>query len=198
MPKLLLGTDWQERGADEEVVVTRSGYRFIEKDQPHFVTSTVVQWLPLFSNPEIVEILFGSLRFLERERALALYAYVIMENHMHMIASSDDLSKTMKEFKSFTATSIVEYLESRGSHSLLKMLEGAKLPHKVESKHQVWQEGSHPEMITSLEMMTQKIEYIHNNPVKRGYVDNPLHWRYSSARNYEGENGLIDVKTDWV
>jgi hypothetical protein len=46
-------------------------------------------------------------------------------------------------------------------------------------------------------MLLQKIEYIHNNPVRRGYVDEPKHWRYSSARNYEGKEGLLDVKTDW-
>jgi putative transposase len=47
------------------------------------------------------------------------------------------------------------------------------------------------------EMMTQKLEYIHYNPVKRGYVDVPTDWRYSSARNYAGRDGLIEVCTDW-
>jgi hypothetical protein len=61
----------------------------------------------------------------------------------------------------------------------------------------VWQEGFHPEQIESVEMMHQKIDYIHNNPVKPGYVDEPVHWRYSSARNYEGPAGLIEVKTIW-
>ncbi|HEV7999545.1 MAG TPA: hypothetical protein VGP63_06685 [Planctomycetaceae bacterium] len=46
-------------------------------------------------------------------------------------------------------------------------------------------------------MMWQKLEYIHNNPVARGYVDDPLHWRYSSARNYAGLPGLIEVVKDW-
>ncbi len=46
-------------------------------------------------------------------------------------------------------------------------------------------------------MMRQKIEYVHNNPVKRGYVDEAEHWRYSSARDYAGVKGLIDVKTNW-
>ena len=45
--------------------------------------------------------------------------------------------------------------------------------------------------------MRQKLEYMHNNPVKRGYVDEAVHWRYSSARNYAGLRGLIDVGTDW-
>ena len=31
------------------------------------------------------------------------------------------------------------------------------------------------------------------NPVKRGYVDEPAHWRYSSARNYQGQAGLIPI-----
>ena len=177
--------------------MTRSSYKFIDKDQAYFLTSTVVEWLPLFRNPQIVEIIFESLRFLQRERSLILYAYVIMENHMHMVASCEEMGKTMKEFKSYTATRIVDYMENHGSRDMLNMLQRAKLPYKTGSKHQVWQEGSHPEQISSEEMLRQKIEYIHNNPVKRGYVDEPTHWRYSSARNYEEEKGLIDVKTDW-
>jgi hypothetical protein len=47
------------------------------------------------------------------------------------------------------------------------------------------------------EMMRQKIDYIHNNPVKRGYVDEAAHWRYSSARNYQGREGVLDVCRVW-
>ena len=61
-----------------------------------------------------------------------------------------------------------------------------------------WQEGSMPKRIGSREMMVQELDYMHNNPVKRGYVDDPLHWRYSSARNYSGQQGLVDVVTDWM
>jgi len=46
-------------------------------------------------------------------------------------------------------------------------------------------------------MMLQKLEYIHNNPVARGYVDDPVHWRYSSARNYARQEGLIELVTQW-
>jgi hypothetical protein len=46
-------------------------------------------------------------------------------------------------------------------------------------------------------MMWQKLEYTHNNPLRRGYVDDMLHWRYSSARNYAGQAGLLPVRTDW-
>jgi hypothetical protein len=79
----------------------------------------------------------------------------------------------------------------------LRQLARAKLRHKVDREYQLWQEGSHPEQISDDEMMIQKLEYTHYNPVKRGYVDDPLHWRYSSARNYADLPSLIDVTTTW-
>jgi len=69
----------------------------------------------------------------------------------------------------------------------------AKSGHKGESRHQVWQEGFHPQAITSEEMLRQKLEYIHFNPVKIGLVDCPADWRYSSARNYSGNGGLLEI-----
>jgi hypothetical protein len=59
--------------------------------------------------------------------------------------------------------------------------------------YQFWQEGSHPQLIQNETVMIQKIEYIHNNPVVRDYVDKPADWRYSSARNYLGLDGLLDI-----
>jgi hypothetical protein len=69
--------------------------------------------------------------------------------------------------------------------------------HKTESTYQVWKEGNHPQLIESEEVMRQKLDYIHQNPVKRGYVDLPEHWRYSSARDYAGQKGLIEVVRAW-
>ncbi|MBM4067104.1 MAG: transposase, partial [Planctomycetes bacterium] len=56
--------------------------------------------------------------------------------------------------------------------------------YETESDYQVWQEGIHPQLILNEEMLMQKIEYIHYNPVRHGLVDAPEHWRYSSSRNY--------------
>lgn len=67
----------------------------------------------------------------------------------------------------------------------------------MDQQFQVWQEGSHPQEIKDDEMMRQKLEYVHINPLKREYVDEAVHWRYSSARNYEGLQGLIPVQTRW-
>ena len=62
---------------------------------------------------------------------------------------------------------------------LLRQLRALKLRHKTRSEYQEWQEGSHPKQIANDEMMRQKLEYMHNNPVKRGYVDEAVQWRYS-------------------
>jgi REP element-mobilizing transposase RayT len=120
-----------------------------------------------------------------------------MENHLHFIAASKELRKELGDFKSFTARKIIDLLEERKSAGPLELLERYKLNHKKDRQYQLWQEGSHPEEIISEEMMIKKIEYIHNNPVRRGYVDNPTDWRYSSAGNYEGKEGLIAMKTEW-
>jgi putative transposase len=177
--------------------MTRSRYRVYDKAVPHFLTATVVGWLPVFTRPEAVQIIYDSWTYLRDHQRLEVYAYVILENHLHLIASSENLSKEMGDFKSYTARRIIELLQARRATLLLEQLAWFKARHKSDRDFQLWQEGSHPEEIQSDEMMWQKIEYIHNNPVVRGYVASPEHWRYSSAANYMGLPGLFTVRTDW-
>ncbi|MCK5876581.1 MAG: hypothetical protein KAG43_03010, partial [Candidatus Marithrix sp.] len=107
------------------------------------------------------------------------------------ISSAPEHSKTVKTFKSYTARTIIDYLLEKNVQMFLQQLSYYKLKHKVNSRYQLWQEGSHAEEIINPDMMRQKLDYIHNNPVKRGYVNEPVHWRYSSASNYAGQKGLI-------
>jgi REP element-mobilizing transposase RayT len=178
--------------------MSRSRYRIFETEYPYFMTWTVVGWLPVFTRPTAVEIIFDSWRFLQQDRSFALYGYVILENHLHLIASAPELPAAMKSSKMFTARQLIDLLEQHSAQVLLRQLRALKLRHKSHSEYQLWQEGSHPEQIQNEEIMRQKLEYIHNNPVKRGYVGDPVHWRYSSARNYAGLPGLIEVVTDWA
>ncbi len=177
--------------------MARSRYKVIADWQPHFLTCTIVGWLPIFTRPEAAQIVLDSLAFLQAHERLTLYGYVIMVNHLHLIASSEDLPKEMGDFKSFTARQIIDHLIDKGEQRVLRQLKHYKMPHRIDRPYQLWQEGSHPQLIQSDEMMRQKLEYMHNNPVKSGLVDGPLHWRYSSARNYAGEEGLINVTTVW-
>ncbi len=172
----------------------RSRYKIFEQERPHFFTSTIVQWLPLFASPHVVEIIYESWKFMQKEERFVIYGYVIMENHLHFIASSPtNLSKEVGVFRSYTARRTIDLLEEKKAKRILRQLNYYKLKHKKNRKYQFWQEGAHPEAILNDKMMIQKIEYMHYNPVKRGYIDEPVHWRYSSARNYAGAEGLMDI-----
>ena len=178
--------------------MSRTRYRFGNDHYPYFMTDTIVAWLPVFSYPFFASIVLSSWRFLQSERDIDILAWVMLENHIHWIGVGPELPKRVGEFKSFTATSILKLMQSKGTNTLLQELQFYKLKHKVGQEHQLWQEGSHPKIIETDDVMWQKIEYIHNNPIRRGFVDDPVHWRYSSARNYAGEAGLIDVTVDWM
>jgi REP-associated tyrosine transposase len=175
----------------------RSRYRIYETECPYFMTCTINGWMPIFTRQEAVNIVFDTWRWLQQNREFRLYGYVILENHLHFIASAPALANAVKSFKMHTARRIIDLLEERGARPLLRALRALKRRHKTESDYQVWEEGSHPQQMQNDAMMLQKLEYAHNNPVERGYVDEPWHWRYSSARNYEGKPRLIEVVTDW-
>ncbi len=174
----------------------RSRYRFGDVTQVHFMTCTVLHWIPVFTRPETVEILLDSLRFLSKA-GFRVYADVILENHMHLVAQSERLDRDIARFKSYTAKQVLAYLAEQRVRIVLEQLAFYKKAHKRDRKYQFWQEGVHPEVIEGDAMLRQKIEYIHYNPVARGYVDEAEHWRYSSARNYAGRTGSLDVFQDW-
>jgi REP element-mobilizing transposase RayT len=173
--------------------MARSRYVIQEPDKPHFLTCTVVEWLPVFTRPEAVQILLDSWSYQRAQSGLRLFGYVILENHLHFVAQAPRMDKCLSSFKSFTAARIIELLEQHKAQHLLARLRMAKQAHKGDREYQFWQEGSHAEMIFSEQVMREKLDYIHRNPVKRGYVDQPEHWRYSSARNYLGQPSLMEI-----
>jgi len=177
--------------------MARTRYRILEPDRAHFLTDSIVAWLPLFSRPALAEIALDSWRHLQREGRITLYAYVIMENHVHWIAKGDDLSGAIRSFKSFTAKEMIESLKCASASTVLQELEYYKLRHKLDCQYQIWQEGSHPQGIADEPMMRQKLEYTHYNPVRRGWVLEPEHWLRSSARNYAGLPGPLEITMPW-
>ncbi len=175
----------------------RSRYKVYDSRYPYFATMTFIHWLPLLSYPEVAQICIDSLKYLQSKKELTLYSWVFMENHLHLIAKAPELSKSLGRMKSHTAHHTLEFLKNQSNERILEELHFGKSFHKHSQNFQVWQEGSHPEQINSREMMIQKVEYIHNNPVKRGYVDSAEQWRYSSARDYCDRVGLVPVCSQW-
>ena len=175
----------------------RSRYKIYEPIHPHFLTCTILNWLPIFTRKESVDILIQSFKHLQKEDNFKLYAYVILENHIHLVASSNDIAKSMRNFKSFTAKGILKLLQNENATTILEQLVFYKKAHKKTATYQIWQEGIQPKLMQTDAMMIAKIQYIHENPVKRGYVDESVHWRYSSARDYEGMEGLVEIERFW-
>lgn len=140
-----------------------------------------------------LDIVIASLTFCREQKRLRLHAYVILDNHLHLMVSSENLSQVIRDFKRHTAKEILAVARQDNKQWLLKQFEFFKGAHKGESQHQVWQEGFHPQAITGEEMLRQKLDYIHYNPVRLGLVDRPEDWRYSSARNYFGQEGVLEI-----
>jgi putative transposase len=161
----------------------RSRYRVHEKQHAHFITATIVEWLPVFSSAACCDIVVRSFEFCRERKGLKIYGWVILDSHLHAILAAPELSAVLRDLKSFTAQQILAEVGCEGRDWLLNQLAYYRAAHKP-TAHQVWQEGSHPQAIMSDAMMEQKLEYLHNNPVKRGLVASPEHWRYSSANEW--------------
>ena len=161
----------------------RSRYLVHEPGKAHFVTSTIVEWLPVFTTAACCDIPVRSLEHCRQHKALKIYAWVILDNHFHAILAAPDLSAVLRDLKSFTSKQIIRQLERERREWLLHQLRFQRAAHKP-NEYQVWQEGSHPQAIPSDAIMQQKLDYLHNNPVKRGLVSSPEHWRYSSAHEW--------------
>jgi len=172
----------------------RSRYKIVDPDEIYFLTCTIVEWIPAIVGADACGIVIDALRFCRENKGLRIYAYVIMENHIHLIAEAPELNRTLQSFKRHTARELIQHCERTKKAWLLNQFAYFKKAHKRASKHQVWQEGIYPKLIRSDAMLTQKITYIHDNPVRRGWVDAPEHWRYSSARNYIlGDHSVLEI-----
>jgi len=151
----------------------------------------------MFTRPATVQIVLDALHYRQLRNGWRIYAFVILENHMHLLIQADDLAHQIAHFKSYTARQLIDYLHEIKAERLLAQLKWFRKAHKTDRDYQLWEEGSHPQLIDNPEVLRQKLDYIHLNPVKRGYVDLPEHWRYSSARSYVGMEGLLPIYRDW-
>ena len=164
-----------------------SGYQIDDQYGTYFITPTIVDWVDLFSRQIYRDIIIDSLKYCIEQKGLVVYGYVLMTNHLHLIVRSQSgkLSRTIQDFKKFTASSMIDAIktepESRKDWLLHRFQWNATL-HQRGSDHQVWTHENHAEAIFSEKFFNQKLNYIHNNPVRAGWVENPEEYIYSSAK----------------
>ncbi|MBS1778907.1 MAG: transposase [Bacteroidetes bacterium] len=179
-----------------------SAYQIYDQHGTYFLTLTVVDWVDVFSRKVYRDIIMDSLAYCIKEKGLQVYGYVIMTNHVHLIVSSANgtLSDTLRDFKKFTANAILEAImqerESR-RHWLLHRFEWNASQHQRNSKYQVWMHGSHAIEITSYNFFRQKLDYIHANPVRAGWVDREEDYVYSSANALYNDAEMKLILSYW-
>ncbi|TAN32770.1 transposase [Patescibacteria group bacterium] len=162
----------------------------------HFLTITVVEWIDIFTKREYFEAIAESLKFCRENKGLLLYEYVIMTNHLHLIVRAKEgfkLSQIISDFKKYTAREICKLLATDNRRYILNLLKNS-FSKKEGYQNQLWQRENYAEPMTSGKFLDEKITYIYNNPVKKGFVAKSEDWLYSSARNrILGDHSILRV-----
>lgn len=155
----------------------------------YFCTTSITKMYPVFINPQYCEVITRSLSYCRINKGLGLHAYVIMPNHLHLIVSADQpkaVSAIFRDFKRHTSSEISKILQKENRQDELQIFRKAAKESRNEQECKVWQRGFRPIGLHSAPFFVQKFNYLHNNPVRKGYVRRAKHWVYSSARNYAG------------
>ncbi|MBN8568638.1 MAG: transposase [Ignavibacteria bacterium] len=173
----------------------RSTYKVHNPKAVYFITSTIVDWIEIFTSEKYFNVLLEAINFYISKKSLTVYAYVVMKNHFHLICKSENLTETVRLIKSYTAREIIYELEKESRADLLIRFKENKKDYKVGRTYQIWQEGFHPKEMINNEVLKQKIEYVHLNPVRGNFCVKSSDWKYSSALFYEtGEQSFIPLE----
>lgn len=175
-------------------------YKIDDKEGIYFVTLTAVDWVDIFTRRELKLTIIDSLKYCQKNKGLIIHAWCLMHSHLHMIAGTKqgyDLSAILRDMKKFTAKEIIQKVndepESRREWMLHRFAFNAKYKKRI-TNYKVWQDGNRAKQIITSAFMKQKLEYIHNNPVEEMVVEEPQEYLFSSARDYAGVKGLLDVE----
>jgi len=173
-------------------------YSVTDQNEIYFITTTVVGWIDAFTRKELAEVIIESLKYCQSEKGLIIYAWCLMPSHLHMIVNATEdkkLSDIIRDFKKFTSKKIIKTIgeinESR--EWLLDKFAFAARMNIKNKDYKFWQDGFHPIILYSNEFKDQKLDYIHNNLIEAGIVTEAEYYNYSSAINYAGGIGLLEV-----
>lgn len=166
----------------------------------YYLTMTVVDWIDVFTRKEHKFSLLQSLRFCQKEKGLIINGWCLMSNHLHVIASAKDgfnLSDILRDLKNFTSKYIVaaihNEIESRRDWMLYRFEFAGKFKVNVKN-YKFWQDGNHAVECFTYEFTKKKLNYMHQNPVRAEIAEEAEHYLFSSARDYGGMKGLLEIE----
>ncbi len=169
----------------------------MEMERVYFYTATILQWQKLLKPDKYKDLIISSLQYLVQHKKIAVYAFVIMPNHIHLIW--EILAKNGKEmphasFMKYTAHELLKDLQVYHPQVLPYFQVGLS-----NREYQFWERNSLPVELYSKEICEQKIEYIHANPIQEKWslCQEPADYRYSSALFYETLNDKFGILTHY-
>jgi REP element-mobilizing transposase RayT len=179
-------------------------YKIRDHGKAYFLTLTITGWVDVFTRKNQKLLIMKSLKYCQTEKGLVVFGYCLMSNHLHLIARADNkftLSDILRDFKKFTSKALIQEIMEETESRRYWMLEyfrkeGEKL--KGIRNYKVWQDGNHAEVIDSNKFFDEKLDYIHNNPVKELIVERPEDYVFSSARNYAGLDNYLEIVLESV
>jgi REP element-mobilizing transposase RayT len=176
-------------------------YKIKNKEGIYFVSFATVGWIDVFTRRIYKDILIDSLKYCQEEKGLILFAWCIMSNHVHLIAKAKEgfeLSGILRDLKKFTSKKIIEAINENVQESrkewMLSMFKNAGAYNVNNKNYQFWKQDNKPIELWSNEVLDQKLDYVHNNPIEEGIVEKPEDYIYSSARDYAGVRGLLQIE----
>jgi putative transposase len=173
-------------------------YPIVEPQGCYFLTLNTIDRVDLFVRPFFKQIVVESLNYFIEKKGLIVYGWCLMTNHLHLIAQARDgfdLPGIISDFKSFTAKIILDDLNSESDirrEWIMKKIREAALFDKLD----VWENADQPIQIKAAENedIHDYLKQVHDNPVRNKVVELPQHYLLSSARNYAGLKGLVNVQ----
>ena len=153
-------------------------------EHPQFFTATILEWRKLLEQDKYKDIIMGSLKFLVTNNRVILNCFVIIPNHIHLIWQMQDgidPSHVQRDFLKFTAQQIKFDLQQNNPALLEEFRVNVK-----DRNYQIWEHRPLSVSLWSRDMVKQKLNYVHNNPIQEKWrlSDVPENYHYSSARYY--------------
>lgn len=178
-----------------------SKYKVGEDAIPHFITFAVVGWIDVFSREQYMDLFVESLKYCQKNKGLALHAWIIMTNHVHLIISSQNnrIEYIVRDLKKYTSKQIIAAIQENPTESrkewMLNLFNYAGKNNANNKDFQFWKQDYHPIELNSAAKSKDRLDYLHENPVRSGLVWEPWHYKYSSAIDYyTNEHGLLQIE----
>ncbi len=177
-------------------------YKFYNKEGLYFISFATVYWIDVFVREIYFDELVKSLDYCRKNKGMELFAWCIMPSHVHIVfkAKDNNPSEIIRDFKKYTSKKLQALLTELGDESrrewILWMMQRAGAKNSNVKGRQFWQQDNHPIELWSPDVIDQKINYIHQNPVVSGFVCEAHHWKYSSAIDYCGGKGVLEIDLD--